>query len=50
MERYYVICGTCNENLGEHRPFFAEEHLGKYPDHDGFVIVNEKRLTTPQMV
>lgn len=50
MEKYYVICGSCNENLGEHRPFFAENHLKKYPDHDGFIIINEKKLSTPRMV
>jgi hypothetical protein len=45
-----VICGTCGKNLGEHRPFFAEEHLEEYPGHDNFMILDEKRLTTLQRV
>jgi hypothetical protein len=40
----HVTCGTCKANLGEHRPFFAQEHLREYPSHDNFIIINEKEL------
>ena len=45
----YVICVTCGENLGEHRPFFAEEHLKKYPSHSGFKIISNKVIHQPKV-
>lgn len=41
-ENQYVICEICGENLGMHRPFFANEHRKKYPDHDSFIVKNKK--------
>jgi hypothetical protein len=25
----YVTCDVCGENLGDHKPYFAKEHLQK---------------------
>jgi hypothetical protein len=46
----YVVCISCREILGKHRPFFARMHLKEYPTHDGFMIVNTiKEIITPRM-
>jgi hypothetical protein len=44
----YVICGVCGENLGIHRPYFAQEHLRKYPDHKKYKVLpyEEKEVST----
>jgi hypothetical protein len=28
---YHVFCDMCGEDLGIDRPFFAQEHLKKFP-------------------
>lgn len=34
-----AFCMNCGECLGEERPFYAKEHLEKYPDHrSGFLV------------
>jgi hypothetical protein len=37
----YVVCDVCGENLGEHRPYFAQEHLRKYPDHMKYSVLSK---------
>ena len=37
----YVICGSCGAEM-EYKENYAQEHLQKYPDHDGFIIKIEK--------
>ena len=45
---HYVVCGVCGENLGVHRPYFAQEHLRKYPDHKQYRVLSyeEKGVST----
>lgn len=38
--KQYVVCEVCGGNLGEHRPYFAQEHLNKYPDHKGYKVMS----------
>jgi hypothetical protein len=40
----YVICDVCGENLGEHRPYFAKEHLRKYPNHKSYSVKPIKNI------
>jgi hypothetical protein len=45
---HYVVCGVCGENLRVHRPYFAQEHLRKYPDHKQYRVspYKQKELST----
>ncbi len=45
---HYVVCGVCAENLGAHKPYFAQEHLRKYPDHKQYRVLSyeEKEVST----
>jgi hypothetical protein len=45
---HYVVCGVCGENLGVHRPHFAQEHLKKYSDHKQYRVLpyEEKKAST----
>ncbi|MFL6319405.1 MAG: hypothetical protein ACJ71K_18740 [Nitrososphaeraceae archaeon] len=36
MTKIEVICNVCGENLGLNRPFYAVEHLKKYPTHRSY--------------
>jgi hypothetical protein len=38
----YVICDVCKENLGDHEPYFAQEHLQKNPDHRKYIVFLRK--------
>jgi hypothetical protein len=38
---HYVVCGVCRENLGVHRPYFAQPHLRKYPDHKKYNVLGK---------
>jgi hypothetical protein len=38
----YVVCDVCGENLGAHKPYFAKEHLQKYPDHTRYSVLSKK--------
>jgi hypothetical protein len=37
LQNYYVVCGTCNENLGDEIPDGGNgrEHMKTHPDHRG---------------
>jgi hypothetical protein len=37
---HYVVCGVCAENLGAHKPYFAQEHLRQYPDHKQYRVLS----------
>ena len=39
---HYCKCDMCGENLGDYKPYFAEEHLQKYPKHFSFSILCKK--------
>jgi hypothetical protein len=39
LDDHYVICDVCKENLGDYRPFFAQEHLKKYPTHKKYNVL-----------
>jgi hypothetical protein len=41
-ENQYVVCNDCGENLGTYRPFFANAHREKYPDHKSFTVKIKK--------
>jgi hypothetical protein len=45
---HYVVCGVCGENLGVHRPYFAQEHLKQHPDHKQYKVLSyeEKEVST----
>jgi hypothetical protein len=34
----YIICGAC-EDLRDHEPYFAKEHLKNYPDYKKYTIL-----------
>jgi hypothetical protein len=38
----YVTCDVCGENLGDHKPYFAKEHLQKNPDHRKYSVFSKK--------
>ncbi len=38
----YVIRDVCRENSGDHKPYFAKEHLTKHPDHTKYNILPKK--------
>jgi len=35
-----AFCMACGANLGEHRPYFAKDHLKQYPNHTAFLVKN----------
>jgi hypothetical protein len=41
--KQFVRCMACNEELGEYRECFAQEHLEKFPEHGkiGFRVYNK---------
>ena len=39
---HWVRCGTCGQDLGDYRPYFAQEHLKQFPQHNNFEVVSRK--------
>jgi hypothetical protein len=35
---FYVVCEICGEDLGDHRPYFAREHLQKFSEHKKYSV------------
>ena len=40
VKNFYVVCDVCYENF-EYKPYFAKEHLSKYPDHQKYKILKK---------
>jgi hypothetical protein len=36
----HAICLVCHEDMGLYRPYYAEEHLKKYPTHLGSYFID----------
>ena len=48
---HYVVCGGCAENLGAHKPYFAQEHLtnNQIISSTGYCITKKKRFLLPNI-
>jgi hypothetical protein len=44
IDDYHVVCDICNENLGDYRMNFAQEHLKKHPHHNKYNVKIKDRL------
>ena len=38
---FHVICGVCKQELGDYKPYFAQEHLSKHPEHKRYEILKK---------
>jgi hypothetical protein len=43
-KHFRVVCAVCDEELGDHRPYFAQEHLKRHPNHMKYYVL--RRLIT----
>ena len=41
-QTHYCKCDDCGENLGDYKPYFAEEHVKKFPNHRNFSVLTKQ--------